>query len=80
MSGTQSAAALAMRAMITAGHRARMIQIAAQLGIAEILARGPADSVLLAAESGCNVAALGRLLSRGERRLRADHGRRVATD
>ena len=62
MSGTQSAAALTMRAMITAGHRARMIQVAAQLGIADILARGPADSVLLAAECGCDAEALGRLL------------------
>ena len=35
--------------MITAGHRARMIQVAARLGIADILARGPADSVRLAA-------------------------------
>jgi hypothetical protein len=62
MSGIQSAAALTMRAMITAGHRARMIQIAARLGIADILARGPADSLHLAAESGCNADALGRLL------------------
>lgn len=51
-----------MRALITAGHRARMIQIAAQLGIADILARGPADPVLLAEQSGCDVVALGRLL------------------
>ena len=80
MSGTQSAAALAMRAMITAGHRARMIQIAAQLGIAEILARGPADSVLLAADPGCDGVWPSAPCSRGERRLRADHGRRVATD
>jgi hypothetical protein len=62
MSGMQSAAALAMRTMITAGHRARIIQIVAQLGIADILARGPADSVLLAAQSGCDADALGRLL------------------
>jgi predicted transcriptional regulator len=62
MSETPSAAALTMRAMITAGHRARMIQIAAQLGIADILARGPADSARLAAESGCNADALARLL------------------
>jgi hypothetical protein len=62
MNGIQSAAALTMRAMITAGHRARMIQIAARLGIADILARGPADSLHLAAESGCNADALGRLL------------------
>ena len=48
--------------MITAGHRARMIQIAAQLGIADILARGPADPVILAEESGCDEVALGRLL------------------
>jgi len=51
-----------MRAMITAGHRARMIQIAAQLGIADILAHGPADPVLLAEESGCDGEALSRLL------------------
>lgn len=62
MSAIQSAAALAMRAMITAGHRARMIQVVAQLGIADILARGPAGSVLLAAETGCDADALGRLL------------------
>jgi SAM-dependent methyltransferase len=59
---TQAAAAIAMRAMITAAHRARMIQVAAELGIADVLARGPADSVLLAAESGCDAEALGRLL------------------
>ena len=51
-----------MRAMIKAGHRARMIQIAAQLGIADILAHGPADPVLLAEESGCDAEALSRLL------------------
>ena len=51
-----------MRAMITAGHRARMIQIAAQLGIADILAHGPADPVLLAEESSCDVVALSLLL------------------
>jgi SAM-dependent methyltransferase len=51
-----------MRAMITAGHRARMIQVAAQLGIADVLASGPADAVLLAAECGCDAEALGRLL------------------
>jgi hypothetical protein len=62
MSGTHSEAALAMRAMITAGHRARMIQIAAQLGIADILARGPVDPVLIAGEAGCDVVALSRLL------------------
>ena len=62
MSGMQSAAALAMRTMITAGHRARMIQVAAQLGIADILARGPADTTRLAADSGCDADALGRLL------------------
>jgi hypothetical protein len=39
-----------------------MIQIAAQLGIADILARGPANSLHLAAESGCDEASLGRLL------------------
>jgi C-methyltransferase len=62
MSGIRSTPALAMRAMITAGHRARMIQVAAQLGIAEILAQGPADCVALAAETGCDVDALGRML------------------
>jgi hypothetical protein len=62
MSGTRSVTALAMRAMITAGHRARMIQVAAKLGIADILGRGPADPGLLAEESGCDVVALGRLL------------------
>jgi SAM-dependent methyltransferase len=62
MSGTQSPAALTMRAMITAGHRARMIQVAAKLGIADILARGPANSALLAAVCGCDADALGRLL------------------
>ena len=62
MSGTQSAAVIAMRAMITAGHRARMIQVAARLGIADILARGSTDSVRIAVESGCNADALGRLL------------------
>jgi O-methyltransferase domain len=62
MSGTQSVAALTMRAMITAGHRARMIQIAVQVGITDILARGPADSIHLAAESGCDADSLGRLL------------------
>jgi SAM-dependent methyltransferase len=39
-----------------------MIQIAAQLGIADVLARGPADSAILAAECGCDAEALGRLL------------------
>jgi C-methyltransferase len=62
MSGTQSADAHTMRAMITAGHRARMIQVAARLGIADILARGPGDSVRLAAETGCDADALDRLL------------------
>jgi SAM-dependent methyltransferase len=62
MSEIQSAAAVTMRAMITAGHRARMIQVAAQLGIADILARGPTDSVHLAVEAGCDADALGRLL------------------
>jgi hypothetical protein len=51
-----------MCAMITAGHRARMIQVAAQLGIADVLARGPADAVRLAAEFGCDADALGSLL------------------
>ena len=62
MSGISSTPSLAMRAMITAGHRARMIQVAAQLGIAEILARGPTDCMALAAETGCNVENLGRML------------------
>src|SRR5258707_13565060 len=62
MSEIPSMPALAMRAMITAGQRARMIQVAAQLGIAEILARGPTDCVTLAAETGCDVDALGRML------------------
>jgi SAM-dependent methyltransferase len=62
VTATQLAAARTMRAMITAGHRARMIQVAAQLGIADVLARGPADAVLLAAECGCDAEALGRLL------------------
>jgi O-methyltransferase domain len=48
--------------MITAGHRACMVQVAARLGIADILARGHADSVLLAAECDCDAEALGRLL------------------
>jgi hypothetical protein len=61
-------AALTMRAMITAGHRARMIQIAAQLGIADILALGPADSLHLATESGCNADALGPASTRPWRR------------
>ena len=39
-----------------------MIQIAAQLGIADILARGPVDPVLIAGEAGCDVVALSRLL------------------
>jgi hypothetical protein len=63
VSVTLSAAVLTMRAMITAGHRARMIQVAVRLGIADILARGPAFSAHLAAEVGCDTDALGRLLT-----------------
>jgi SAM-dependent methyltransferase len=62
MSGIVSTPAREMRAMITAGHRARMIQVAAQLGIADILARGPADAVQIATEIGCDANALARLL------------------
>lgn len=51
-----------MRDMILAGHRARMIQLAAELGLADLLAAAPRTSCELAAMTGTDSDALFRLM------------------
>lgn len=51
-----------MRDMLYAGHRARMIQLAAELGLADLLAAAPRTSGELAALTGTDPDALFRLM------------------
>jgi hypothetical protein len=54
--------AAVMRDMITAGHRARMIQVAARLRLPDLIAGHRPTTTRLAALTGADAAALGRLL------------------
>ena len=62
MSITPNNPADAVRTMITAGHLSRVIQIAAQFGIPDLMASGTRNTEQLAAASGTQAGPLERLL------------------
>jgi hypothetical protein len=62
MSAAADSSASAVRDMITAGHRARMIQVAAQLGLADLVAEHHPTIAELAALTKTDAESLGRLM------------------